>query len=151
MQKFLTFIETYAASVLRYGLSAVILWFSLAQFLHNAQWTAYVPDSAVALTGLSANTLVFFNALFEAVFGILLVFGVQTRIVALLLSLHLFDIMYVVGYGEIGVRDFGLAVATLVISMNGPDKLCAQQKKKRAEVMPTIVEDPFGRPPRKFV
>ena len=70
-----------------------------------------------------------FNALFELVFGFLLLFGWQTRIAALLLALHLFDIMYVVGYGEIGVRDFGLAIATLVVFMNGPDLLCIQQKK----------------------
>ena len=116
-------IEYYAPSVLRYGMTAVILWFSLQQFLHSVTWTAYVPDSAVAITHLSAVTLVYFNAVLEGVLGLMLLFGWQTRIVALLLALHLFDIMYVVGYGEIGVRDFGLAVATLVVSMNGHDPL----------------------------
>jgi len=131
MQKLLSFLELYAASILRYAMAAVILWFSVQQFLHNGQWTAYVPDSMVALMHLSANTLVFFNAAFELVFGIMLVFGWQTRLAALLLGLHLLDIMWVVGYGEIGVRDFGLAIATLVVFMNGPDLLCIQQKKKR--------------------
>ena len=128
MQKFISFIERAAPSVLRYGMSAVILWFSLQQFMHPDVWTAYVPDGAVAVSHLSATTLVYFNATFELVFGMLLVFGWQTRIVALLLAAHLFDIMYVVGYGEIGVRDFGLAVATLVVSMNGPDPLCFNYK-----------------------
>ncbi len=131
MQKIILFLEKYASSVLRYGMVAVILWFSLQQFLHTGDWMAYVPDSAVAMTHLSAITLVYFNAVFEFVFGILLLFGWQTRIVALLLALHLFDIMYVVGYGEIGVRDFGLAIATFVIFMNGPDILCIQQKTVR--------------------
>src|SRR5665213_267421 len=99
MQKFTSFIETYAPTVLRYGMVAVILWFSIQQFIHPDAWTAYVPDSVVAMTHISANVLVFFNATFELVFGVLLVFGWQTRIVALLLALHLFDIMYVVGYG----------------------------------------------------
>ena len=150
MQKFISFIELYAASVLRYGLAAVILWFSLAQFLHNSVWTAYIPDSIVSMTHLGAPVLVFLNATFELVFGILLVFGWQTRIVALLLALHLFDIMYVVGYGEIGVRDFGLAMATLVIFMNGPDPLCIQRKKKPVEVLPPIRVDSF-RPTRRIV
>ncbi len=127
MQKFISSLEVYAPSVLRYGMAAVILWFGSQQFLHTDSWTAYIPDSVLAITHLSASTLVYFNAVFELVFGILLVFGWQTRIVALLLSLHLFDIMYVVGYGEIGVRDFGLAVATLVVAMNGPDVLCVQK------------------------
>ncbi len=127
--KIITFIETYAASVLRYSMSAVILWFSIQQFLHNGTWTAYIPDSIVSISHLSASTLVFFNASFELVFGLALVLGWQTRIAALLLALHLFDIMWVVGYGEIGVRDFGLAFGTLVIFMNGPDLLCVKPKK----------------------
>ena len=122
--------KIYAPSVLRLGMVAVILWFSLQQFMHNNQYTAYVPDSVVALSHMSAGMLVFFNAVFELVFGILLAFGWQTRLVSLLLALHLFDIMYVVGYGEIGVRDFGLAMATFVVFMNGPDVLCIQRPKK---------------------
>ncbi len=132
MQKLTLFFELYAPSILRYGMAAVILWFSLQQFTHADAWTAYVPDSVVSFSHLTAVTLVYFNALFELIFGITLVFGWQTRLSALLLSLHLFDIMWVVGYGEIGVRDFGLAVATLVIFMNGPDLLCIQQKKRKA-------------------
>ncbi len=124
MQKFLTTLRTYAPTVLRFGMTAVILWFSLQQFLHPDQWVAYVPPSATALLHLSATTLVYVNGTFELVFGILLLFGWQVRIVALLLALHLFDIMWVVGYGQIGVRDFGLALATLVVAMNGPDPLC---------------------------
>ena len=130
MQKTIAHIEVYAPSVLRYGMTLVILWFSLQQFLDPVTWTAYVPDSAVAVTHLSATTLVYFNAVLEAVLGLMLLFGWQVRIVALLLALHLFDIMYVVGYGEIGVRDFGLAVATLVVSMNGHDPLSIKGSAK---------------------
>ena len=133
MKKIIDFIELYAPSLLRYGMAAVILWFGLAQLTNTSQWTAYVPDSIVSMTGISAIVLVYFNAVFELVFGTLLLFGWQTRIVALLLALHLFDIMYVVGYGEIGVRDFGLAVATLVVSMNGSDMLCIKNKRKILE------------------
>jgi uncharacterized membrane protein YphA (DoxX/SURF4 family) len=130
MKKIIYAFELYAPAVLRFGMAAVILWFSLAQFFNAKEWVAYVPNSITSMTGLSAIVLVYFNATFELIFGVLLVFGWQTRIVALLLALHLFDIMYVVGYGEIGVRDFGLAVATLVVFMNGPDILSIQQRRK---------------------
>lgn len=129
MQKTISRIEFYAPSVLRYGMTFVILWFSLQQFMHAAVWTAYVPDSAVTMTHMSAVSLVYVNAVIEGVLGLLLLFGWQSRIVALLLALHLFDIMYVVGYGEIGVRDFGLAVATLVVAMNGPDPLALSNRR----------------------
>lgn len=128
MQKFISFIETYAPSVLRIGMSFVILWFGTQQLLHTTDWTAYVPDSATTMLHVSATTLVYFNSFFELIFGLMLLFGWRTRLVALLLALHLFDIMWVVGYGEIGVRDFGLAVATLVVSMNGADLLCYHQR-----------------------
>ena len=140
MKKFTLFMKVYAPSVLRFGMVAVILWFSLQQFLHNGLYTTYIPDSIVAFTHLSANTIVVFNALFELIFGVLLAFGLQTRIVALLLALHLLDIMYVVGYGEIGVRDFGLAIATFTVFMNGPDILCLQ--KNRVTIAPKIMGEP---------
>lgn len=127
-------LERYAPCVLRYTMSAVILWFGFQQFLHTDAWTAYVPDSVVAMTGVSAVVLVYVNAVFEVVFGFLLVFGWQTRIVSLLLALHLLDIMYVVGYGEIGVRDFGLAMATLVVFMNGPDVLSGRKELENKTV-----------------
>ncbi|MDB5188478.1 MAG: hypothetical protein JWM92_76 [Candidatus Nomurabacteria bacterium] len=116
-------LRLYAPAVLRYGLSLVILWFGVQQLINNAQWIAYIPDSIVTLTHVSASTLVTFNGLVEVVLGTLLLFGWQVRWVALLLALHLFDIMYTVGYGEIGVRDFGLAVATFCIFMYGDDIL----------------------------
>jgi uncharacterized membrane protein YphA (DoxX/SURF4 family) len=132
-QKITLFLEAYADVVLRVGLSAVILWFSVQQFLYTSVWTAYIPLSLVSLTGLSVTVLVYLNAIFELVFGLMLLFGWQTRLSALLLAVHLFDIMYVVGYGQVGVRDFGLAVGTLVVFMNGPDLFCIQQKKLLTE------------------
>lgn len=151
MQKFTSFIETYAPSVLRIGMSFVILWFGTQQLLHTADWTAYVPDSATAMLHVSATTLVYFNSFFELIFGLMLLFGYRTRLVALLLALHLFDIMWVVGYGEIGVRDFGLAVATLVVSMNGADLLCYHQPVKRVIVQKEAIANDQPMPPRKLI
>ena len=56
--------------------------------------------------------------------------------------------MYIVGYGEIGVRDFGLALATLVVFMNGPDILCVQPKKEIIETIPQPPIQPLQTPRR---
>ena len=130
MKSFISKLPAYAPVVLRYGFSAVILWFSSQQFLHNSYWIAYIPDYAVSLTHISASTLVTLNATFELIFGLMLLIGWQTRLAALLLSLHIFDIMFVVGYSEIGVRDFGLAIALLTIFMDGPDQYCIDSRKE---------------------
>ncbi len=120
----------YAPIVLRYSMAIVVLWFSTQQFLHNENFIAYVPESATSLTHLNIPTLVYLNATFELIFGILLLIGWKIRISAFLLALHLFDIMYIVGYGEIGVRDFGLAMATLSVFMSGPDELSLDFKEE---------------------
>lgn len=117
-------LEKYAPAVLRIGMAMIMLWFSAQQFLNPQYWTAYVPQYVVSLSGIDALYLVYMNAGFELIFGLLLTFGILTRISALLLSLHLFHIVIVVGYNETGIRDLGLAIATLVVFMNGTDILC---------------------------
>lgn len=118
-----------APAMLRYGLALVVLWFSLQQFLYPSEWVAYIPDSVLNFTGTQATTVVFLNAIFEAVFGLLLLFGKYTRIAAFLLALHLFDIMWILGYGEIGVRDFGLGVALMSVAAYGPDIFAIEYQK----------------------
>ena len=122
-------LRLYAPAVVRYGMALVILWFGTQQIINPGDWIAYVPQSIATITHLSLNAIVNYNGIFEIVFGVLLLIGWQTRWVALILALHLFDIMYTVGYGEIGVRDFGLAVATFSIFMYGSDVLCIHQHK----------------------
>jgi uncharacterized membrane protein YphA (DoxX/SURF4 family) len=133
MNKLTYLLELYAPGVLRIGMAVIILWFSIQQFLHNSVWVAYIPESITNLTGLQVSQLVFLNAVFELVFGLAILFGFYTRFASLLLAIHLFDIMWVVGYGATGVRDLGLAIGTLVVFMNGPDVFCIQQRKQGAQ------------------
>lgn len=128
MQKYIFNLEKYASSVLRFGMGAIVLWFSIEQFRNTGFWVAYVPDFAVNLSGLSATTLVYLNASFELVFTIMLLIGWKVRLSALLLSLHLIEIAFSVGYSETAIRDIGLAIALLVVFMNGSDILSIENK-----------------------
>jgi uncharacterized membrane protein YphA (DoxX/SURF4 family) len=112
----------FAPVVLRYGLVALFLWFGLSQVLNPEMWIAWVPEWVDGVLGLSAIDIVLINGWLESVGGSLLLIGFQTRLVALILSLHLFFIAFEVGYNDVGVRDFILAVATLALFMFGPDK-----------------------------
>lgn len=116
--------KNFAPIILRIGLSLVFLWFGLQQFLHTSMWTGLVPNWIVSTSGFSAATLVHFNGAFEIVFGLCLFFGFFTQVTAFLLALHLLDIMFTVGYNDIGVRDFGLAMATIAIFLYGADAWC---------------------------
>ncbi len=111
----------YAPIILRLGLALVFLWFGTNQIMDPISWVGFIPHSIISTTGLSATTLVFYNALFEIVAGTMLLLGFFTRAIAFILFLHLLDIAFTVGLDSLGIRDLGLAVATFVIFLNGMD------------------------------
>ena len=113
--------KIYAPRIIRIGLAIVFLWFSINQIIAPNDWISYLPSWTNNL-GITQTTFVLMNAIFELIFGTLLLLGVGTRIVALLLGLHLLGITMSVGYNEIGVRDFGLTIATIGIGIYGSDE-----------------------------
>jgi uncharacterized membrane protein YphA (DoxX/SURF4 family) len=120
-------IEKYAKPILRIALSLVFLYFGFQQITSPENWIGYVPDFAL-IFGLTAQKIVFMNSLLEISLGTLMVLGLFTRPVSLILSAHLFVIAFSLGFNDLGIRDFGLAVSTLVIFLNGPDFLCLDKK-----------------------
>ena len=116
--------------ILRISLSLVFLWFGINQLISPADWLGFVP--AVFLGVITAKTLIFINASFEIIFGLLLICGLYVRIAALILGLHLLGISFSLGYSALAVRDFGLSLATIAICFFGEDKICVDylyQKK----------------------
>lgn len=109
--------QKYAPWILRLGIAFVFAWFGTSQLLNPAQWSSLIPHWIVSLTGISAGTFVILNGIFEIVASVLLAVNVCVRVFAFLLFLHLFSIVLDVGLTSIGIRDIGLAIATLVISM----------------------------------
>ena len=110
----------YAPAVVRIGMSLVFLWFGSSQLADTEAWTAWLPAWTDSLP-LNGENLVRLNGGFEVVFGALLLLGFYVRPVALLLALHMFQVASTVGYSEIGVRDFGLALATTSVFLYGAD------------------------------
>ena len=114
--------------ILRITLSLVFLYFSLNQLIDPSYWLGFVPNYALHF-GLTAKMLVIGNGIFELIFGLMLLSGTYTRIAALLLSLHLIGIASTIGFGDpTGIRDLGLALATLSIVFFGKDNWCLDNK-----------------------
>ena len=103
--------------VLRLGLAAVFLWFGFSQLFDSIGWVGWVPEWAVTLLGVPPTFIVLTNGAFEVIAGVLLVAGIFVRPVAFLLALHLVLITIEIGLNEIGVRDFGLTMATLALAL----------------------------------
>ena len=122
--------ERWALPVLRFGIVTLFLWFGLSQVTNPGEWIAWVPEWATNL-GVSATTIVLFNGGFETIFGLALAAGFYTRLSALLLSIHLFFIACEIGYNDVGVRDFALAVSTLSLALFSPDQFTMDKRTQK--------------------
>ena len=116
-------LKKYSPALLRIAIAIVFLWFGFSQLKNPSSWTGMLPGFAKSL-GFSPNTLIYISGSFEVIFSICLLLGIYTRIISFVLGLHLIDILTIVGYGPIGVRDFALTLATFSIFLMGPDEFC---------------------------
>ncbi|MEX0916790.1 MAG: DoxX family membrane protein [Candidatus Spechtbacterales bacterium] len=112
----------FAPLAVRVGVGLVLLWFSTTQLMDPKPWSNIIPAYATGLTGLSAITIVQLNAVFELVLSVALIAGVYTRWAGLLATLHIAQITVMLGYNAIGVRDFGLTMASLAVFLRGDDE-----------------------------
>ncbi len=115
-----TRLRNFSSIFLRYSVAFLFLWFGLNQLFHAGAWVAWLPSWTSSLP-VEPLTFIYLNGIFETVFGIFLVLGLFTRLSALLLSLHLFGIAFSLGYNDIAVRDFCLALATMAVAFHGSD------------------------------
>ena len=103
--------------VLRYGLAAMFMWFGFSQLFDGVNWVSWVPEWAPNLFHIPPAMIVLANGLFEVVAGTLLAAGIFVRPVAILLALHLAVITVEIGLTAIGVRDFGLTMASAALAL----------------------------------
>ena len=101
--------------VLRLGLALVLLWFGMSEVTNPAKWTSYVPDYVTRFLPLDDYYFVLINGIIEIALALMLLLGIGIKLSSLLVAIHLFIIVISVGYNEIGVRDFGLAMSALAL------------------------------------
>ena len=77
------------------------------------------------------STNIFSFGIFEISFGLLLLLGFYVRISAILLSLHTLIIMLSIGYNDVVVRDFGIALAAFSVFLNGEDEWCLRKRLRK--------------------
>jgi uncharacterized membrane protein YphA (DoxX/SURF4 family) len=114
-------LKAFSPVIVRIGIALVFIWFGINQLTDTTAWTGFVPQSIIDISGIAVATIVHLNGVFEIVFGAALLLGFFTRFAAFFLALHIIDITYIVGLDSIGVRDFGLSMATIAVWFNGSD------------------------------
>lgn len=103
--------------VLRFSLALFFLWFAFQQLTDSAAWVGYLPVWTGYLP-IPGEMLVMLHGWAELVLAILLALGIFTRMVAILLALHLFTIAWTVG-GPVGMRDGTLGMSLVALAI-GP-------------------------------
>ena len=109
--------EDIGLLVLRLGLAAVVLWFGFSQLFDTLNWVGWVPEWAVSVFHIPPALIVMMNGAFEVVAGALLAANFLVRPTAILLAIHLAIITIEIGFSAIGVRDFGLTMATTALAL----------------------------------
>lgn len=122
--------KEYSPLVLRIGIGIVFLWFGLTNIFNPQTLIGYLPKFVQTLP-IEPLSILLLTGIFEVVFGVFLIIGLFTRLSSLLLFLHLVVIIIGIGYNDVAVRDFGLALATLAIFLHGPDKWCLDNRRKK--------------------
>ena len=138
-------VKEYAPVIVRYGVSFLFLWFGISQLLFPSDFLGWLPFWAHhhsgqmhGMDGMMHNfmhssnvtdyNLVLVNGIFETTFGLLLLLGLSTRLTALILAIHMLHITIIVGYNDVGVRDFVLTLAAVSVFLNGTDRFCMDKK-----------------------
>jgi len=150
MEKIKNFIQTnkkYSTDIVRIALSIVFLWFGINQLVNPESFLGYVPQWIYphepqmmhehhfqfmhGIPNVQVHAIIMSNGAFETVFGIFLILGLFTRIAAFLLAFHLFGIAFSLGYNDVAVRDFGLALATISLIFSGAGQLSLDNKLRK--------------------
>ncbi|MEK6867393.1 MAG: DoxX family membrane protein [Nanoarchaeota archaeon] len=106
-----------APILLRTGVAVVFLIFGIDKFFHVNAWLAYIPPWAAQFIPMDLTLFMYIQGIIEVLLGFLLLIGFWSRTVSFICALHLAGIIVAVGYNEISVRDFGLFMATLALSL----------------------------------
>lgn len=105
--------------ILRYGFVFLFLWFGYQQLARPELWLGFLPEWTGYLP-IPGEMLVRLNGWLEIAGALFLAVGAYTRLVSLLLALHLLLIAAETG-GAVGTRDIVLSLAGLALAASAPD------------------------------
>lgn len=111
-----------APILLRIGIGTVFLLFGVDKFLHMNVWSAYMPQWLPSLLPFSMEMFMYFQGTLEAILGLFLIIGFWSRTSAFICALILFGIIASLGINEITIRDFGLLMGSLALSLREQGK-----------------------------
>ncbi len=110
-----------AGIVARFTTVGLFLWFGIAQLLEPELWLGFLPEWTGYLP-IPGEVLVSLNGWTEIILALMLALGFHTRVVQIILGVHLFAIG-LTAQGATATRDIALALFILATSIDKPDAL----------------------------
>lgn len=107
----------YGPLLLRVGLAFVFIFAGVAALSNPSNWIGYIPTWVSHMLPFSVETFLKIHAGTDILIGVLLLFGVWLRWVALVGALFLLSIVILSGIDEVTFRDVGLIGALLSIAV----------------------------------
>ncbi len=99
--------------ILRLSLGLVFIWIGIDMFRHADSWIGYLPETIPL--GISRTTALQLTAVFDTTIGLLLLFGHFSRLVSLLIVVHLTGIIAINGLDQVLIRNVGLLGSALAL------------------------------------
>jgi uncharacterized membrane protein YphA (DoxX/SURF4 family) len=113
----------YGKLILKVGLGIVFIYFGVNQIMNPEMWVDLLPSFLNNLNFFQPESLIFLNGTFDILVGFCLILGLFLKIISLLAFLHLISIfIFSLGFTQSGIRDFGLALASLSLFFSEDDK-----------------------------
>ena len=116
---------------LRIGVGVVFFLFGVDKFFHVQNWIAYLPTWIMPFLPVSAELFMYIHGVIEALLGFFLIIGFWSRTAGFVCAIMLFIFTISLGYNEISIRDFGLFLGALALSLREQMKWSMDSWMKR--------------------
>ena len=113
-------VQTYqwlAPIFLRTGVGIVFLLFGIDKFFHVQNWMAYIPAWLSQYVPTDLTVFMYLQGVIEALLGTFLIIGFWSRTAGFVCAIMLLIFTISLGYNEISIRDFGLFLGALALSL----------------------------------
>jgi len=148
----LTRTKYFTPMMIRLCIGLVITWFGLNQMFNPEQWLIWLPKWALALP--DPVMFVFAHGLVEVVCAVCLLGGYFTRISALVMFANILGTAMLLGFNDLGIRDFALSIMVLSVFLHGPDAWCLDRvlsKRRQAHETSAVGVKTTNGPKTKFM
>lgn len=119
--------KDYGILIIRIFLGIVFLYFGVSQILYPEKWIDFLPEFLANIipnmNDIFKSRIILLNGLFDCLIGLFFMVGFWLKFVSILAFLHLIGIfIFSLGFTPSGMRDLGLAGASLSLFFLGNDR-----------------------------